>query len=366
MLKYYIRKYHRVITIVVAVLLFVSMAYYGIQANKLRGTKAQSKDYAGNAMGTAVKKTLYMDDMEAADEVNRAINKLLTELEAQISVRIPESEVAGLNRNYAVDGIYHVSENIVDYLEQELIIYKETDGAFSPCIRPLSVLWGIEDGNDVVPSAEAVQSVLPNIDGSLIETVGEDGITLHAENMAIDFGAIGKGIACDQVEVLLGDSDVRGAVVSIGGSILAYGDKGDGKDWHIAIQDPRKQEGSVLGILDVKGGTKISTSGDYEKYFEQDGKRYHHIFDPATGYPAESGLISVTIISDNGLLSDAMSTACFVMGLQKGMEYVEEKGVEAVFVTTDKKVYVSSGIKKRFRLQAKDFKMGKMENDKRR
>lgn len=354
----YIAKYRHIITAIVAVAFIGCMVYFGVKTSNMKNGSIQPDVFSGKAMGTAVKKTIYSDNTSKSEEVNEMINTYLSELENQLSVRISDSEIAICNRSYAVDGVYELSDDVLTYLKDEIQICKETKGAFSPCIRPVSSLWGIEDGKTEIPDEQLIQEILKSTNVDDIEIV-ENGVIFHANDMAIDFGAVGKGIACDGIVDKLTQTNIQGAVVSIGGSILTYGDKGDGKNWHIGIQDPRAEEGKVLGIVDIDGNKMISTSGDYEKYFEEDGKRYHHIFDPATGYPADSGLISVTIISDSGFLSDAMSTACFVMGLEDGMTYVEEKGVEAVFVTNDKKVYITKGLKKSFRLQAEDYEIVK-------
>lgn len=354
----FIAKYRHIITAIVAVVFIGCMVYFGIRTNNMKNGPVQSDVFAGKAMGTAIKKTIYSDNTAENEEVNKMINTYLSDLEKQLSVRVEDSEVAKCNRNYAVDGVYELSDDIVTYLKDEMQIGKETDGALSPCIRPISDLWGIEDGKTEIPDDRLIQETLKSTNMDDME-VAENGVIFHAENMAIDFGAVGKGIACDGIAERLAGADIQGAVISVGGSILVYGDKGDGRDWHIGIQNPRAEEGEVFGIVDIEGNKMISTSGDYEKYFEADGKRYHHIFDPATGYPADSGLISVTIISDSGFLSDAMSTACFVMGLEDGMAYAEEKGVEAIFVTDDKKVYITKGLKKNFRLQADDYELEK-------
>ena len=169
-----------------------------------------------------------------------------------------------------------------------------------------------------------------------LKTVGTDkvqaqGHTLTAsEGTLLDFGAIGKGFACDLIHTYLQETDINGAVISVGGSIVAFGDynkKGD--KWRIAITHPRKAD-EYLGVISLDEGF-VSTSGDYERYFEKDGKRYHHIFDAETGYPSESGLVSVTVVCDNGLLSDALSTACFVLGKDEGMKLAEKYGASAVF-----------------------------------
>lgn len=356
MWRYYVRKYKSVIIGAVIGISMVLLVAAGIRTQSGRDKNITDNTFSGKAMGTAVKKTFYSGSTAENEEINDRIDARLRELENQISVRVVDSEVSKCNRNYAVGGSYHLSENVLEYLKQELEIWEETGGAFSPCIRPLTSLWGIEDGEGIVPLPEVIDKVKQSIDASNIELT-DDGIIFHKDEMAIDFGAAGKGIACDEIVEELKKTDIDGAVVSVGGSIAVYGSKGDSKDWHIGIRDPRKEEDDVMGVLECTGNTMISTSGDYEKYFEQDGKRYHHIMDSSTGYPADTGLISVTIISDSGFLSDALSTACFVMGLEDGMEYARKKGVEAIFITDDKQVYITDGIKKRFHIKEEAYKL---------
>lgn len=174
--------------------------------------------------------------------------------------------------------------------------------------------------------------------------------SLYIEDQCtLDLGAVGKGIACDVAQnYLKQQKEVSGAVIAVGGSILLYGSKADGSNWKVAVQNPRGQDGEAMGVLSLSGTTNVSTSGDYEKYFMQDGKRYHHILDPSTGYPADSGLISVTVVSDNGLLSDGLSTACFVLGKEKGQKLLESYGAEGIFIDQNKKVTVTKGLKDKF------------------
>ena len=181
-----------------------------------------------------------------------------------------------------------------------------------------------------------------NTDESISSIYIEDQCTL-------DLGAVGKGIACDVAQnYLKQQKEVSGAVIAVGGSILLYGSKADGTNWNVAVQNPRGKDGEAMGVLSLSGTTNVSTSGDYEKYFMQNGKRYHHILDPSTGYPAESSLISVTVVSDNGLLSDGLSTACFVLGKEKGERLLETYGAEGVFIDQNKKVTVTKGLKDKF------------------
>lgn len=354
----FIAKYRHIITAVIAIACVGGLIFFGIRVQRLKNLDVQADTFSGKAMGTAIKKTIYSENTAKSEQANKIVDDCLAEIENQLSVRVPDSEVSRCNRSYAVDGLYELSDALLGYLKQELAIYKETDGALSPCIRPVADLWGIEDGKDIVPEQTAIEEAL-NASNAADMEVTDEGIVFHKDNMAIDFGAVGKGIAGDKIVSELENTDIQGAVISVGGSIAVYGNKGDGKAWHIGIQNPRAEDGEVLGVVDVKGNRMIATSGDYEKYFEADGKRYHHIFDPDTGYPADSGLISVTIISDSGFLSDALSTACFVMGLEKGMAYAEEKGAEAIFVTSDKEVYITKGLKKVFRIQADEYELKK-------
>lgn len=358
-MRRFFRRYQKVLFIILLFLCLAGIVYIGmIQRRSGSGTAAASKTFAGQAMGTAVKKTLFGADTEQFETVNGQIDDCLDQFEKQVSVRVYDSEIAKCNRMYAVDGFYYLSDDVLNDLAREMEIYKSSKGAFSPCIRPISDLWGIEDGNQTVPDDKTIRKTLQYCNPEDIE-LKEGGVVFHSANMALDFGAAGKGIAGDKVYRILEKSDLTGAVVSIGGTIVVYGSKGTDKEWHVGIQDPRGENGSPFAVLDIEGGYIVSTSGDYEKYFEQDGKRYHHIFDPATGYPADSGLMSVSIISKDGFLSDALSTACFVMGLENGMKYAREQNVEAIFVTTDQKVYVTKGIRKNFRIQVDAYELEK-------
>lgn len=356
-MRRFFRRYQKVLFIIFLFLCLAGIVYIGmVQQRSGSGIASTSKTFAGQAMGTAVKKTLFGPDAEQFETVSGQIDDCLDQFEKQVSVRVYDSEIAKCNRMYAVDGFYYLSDDVLNYLAREMEIYKSSKGAFSPCIRPISDLWGIEDGNQTVPDDKTIRKTLRYCNPEDIE-LKEGGVVFHSANMALDFGAAGKGIAGDKVYRILEKSDLTGAVVSIGGTIVVYGNKGNDKEWHVGIQDPRGENGSSFAVLDIEGGYIVSTSGDYEKYFEQDGKRYHHIFDPATGYPADNGLMSVSIISKDGFLSDALSTACFVMGLENGMKYAQEQNVDAIFVTTDQKVYVTKGIRKNFRIQVDAYEL---------
>ena len=197
----------------------------------------------------------------------------------------------------------------------------------------------------------------------LLKDVGYQKVSLDGDKVSLekgatlDLGATGKGIGCDVVsDFLKTQEDVSGMILNLGGSsVMAYGEKPDGSEWKVAVTDPRDVEGEYLGAITLEGGDFLSTSGDYEKYFMEDGKRYHHILDPKTGYPVWNGLDSVTVVCDSGLLADGLSTACFVLGMDDALELLEKYNAEAVFVDEDKNVYLTDGIKDRFELMKNTY-----------
>lgn len=277
------------------------------------------------AMDTVVTEKIYAKKDSAT--YIKSVSDIITGLEDKISRFDSSSAVYALNS----DGT--VTDNSVSTVVTMLTeISDATDGAFDITVGELSDLWGIGSDEEKIPDKEEIEKVLSQVGYNALKV---DGTTVTLESKAsVDLGAVGKGFACDLIKTYLEATEAEGAIVSVGGSILAYGDynkKGD--KWSIAIRHPRN-ESEFLGVISLDEGF-VSTSGDYERYFEKDGKRYHHIFDATTGYPASSGLISVTVVSDSGILSDALSTACFISGAEKGRELVEKYNSSAIFVDED-------------------------------
>lgn len=309
-------------------------------------------------MDTVLSETIY-----GSTDHTETIKDLLSEIETQkLSWRIEDSEVSNINTLCTQGASVTMSDDFYQWTKTSLDLAQKSDGAFDPTIGKLTRLWNIEGENPTVPTQAEIDQALLEIGNTHIH-MQEKTISMDA-GCTLDLGAVGKGIGCDVVrEYLTKQEDVSGAVVAIGGSILVYGSKPDGTDWSVAVQDPEGEEGSYMGVINLSGTACVSTSGDYEKYFIQDGKRYHHILDPSTGYPSESGLSSVTIIcpdegewkQDAGLLSDGLSTACFVLGAEKGMELLEEYGMEGVFIDKKKQVSVTECIADRFTLLHSEY-----------
>ncbi len=248
---------------------------------------------------------------------------IVTGLDETINRFDEESEVYRLNSTGETS-----DKAVTEIISSVKQVSDDADGAFDITVGELSDLWSIGKEGEKIPTEKEIADVLKNVDYRKISL--ENGRVCY-EGGEIDLGAVGKGFACDLIAAYLSSADVKGAVVSVGGSILAYGDynkKGD--DWSIAIRHPRN-ENEFLGIVRIDEGF-VSTSGDYERYFEKDGQRYHHIFDARTGMPASSGLVSVTVVADSGVLSDALSTACFILGEEKGKALIEKYGASAIFV----------------------------------
>lgn len=305
------------------------------------------------AMGTSVSIKLYgADDENAmAEDIVAGINNLSDNL---ISWRADTSELYNLNKSYRAGEEYLLSEELNEILVMSYKICEDSKGALDITIRPLANLWGIEELNEdtfSLPDFLEVSEVVKQIGYEKL-TLTDSGVILDDEDMIIDFGATGKGYALDVVRRDFLKDKVKGAVISIGGSVLVYGEKTDNKPWNIGIRDPFAADGNMMGYLEFYDNTDIciSTSGDYEKYIEKDGVRYHHIFDRETGYPADSGLVSVTIICENGLTSDGLSTACFVLGYDESLKLIEKYNAEAIFVFEDGSVIATEGIKDNFKL----------------
>ena len=247
-------------------------------------------------------------------------------------------------------------------MERSLEIYKSTKGVFNPAIYPVMQAWGFDTKKYKVPSKENLQATLKNTDASKIKYNKSSRVaTFENIKMEIDFGGIAKGYTSAAVMKIFKDCGVTSGLVSLGGNVQALGSKVDGSSWKVAIQNPDSEE-NYLGVLNIKNKAVI-TSGGYERYFEKNGKVYHHIIDPATGYPANAGLKSVTIVSEDGTLADGLSTSLFIMGLEKGENYWRENSdkFDVIFLTDDNKQYVTEGIYKDY---SSDNKVIKITKDK--
>lgn len=300
------------------------------------------------AMGTVVSMTVYaQDSAEVQEEMLAEIRNLEENI---LSRRLASSEIYKVNAEAGSREGTPVSDFCGDFLLECLALTLSSESAFDPTIGSLIRLWNIDEQTEaetaLVPAREEIDKALASCGIDKINLIKNDEgyRVILQEGTSLDLGAVGKGMALDVLRNMLKEKqEVKGAVVTIGGSVLAYGEKPDGSNWKIGIVSPFSA-GESLGVLTVPSGYCVSTSGDYERYIEADGRRYHHILDERTGYPAESGVRSVTILCESGWQSDAFSTACFVLGEKEGKKLAESFGVEALFVLEDGTLSMTAGM----------------------
>lgn len=269
---------------------------------------------------------------------------LIASLESLVSVTDADSELYAINQT----GSGMLTEEASSLMEQALEICRRTDGALDLSIYPIVRAWGFTTGSYQVPDEETIQALLPLVDYTKIQYDAATGVVTLPEGMEIDLGSVAKGYAGQLAAQMLRNSGVQSALLNLGGNVQTVGAKPDGSPWQIGIKDPQGED--AMMVLSVEDQAVV-TSGGYERYFEQDGQTYWHIMDPSTGHPADSGLISVTIVGDEGVICDGLSTALFVMGLEKAADLWAQSGdFEAVFVTASGEVYITEGLQDRFAL----------------
>ena len=329
--------------------------------------KTENKTNTAFSLNDFVMDTVLSESVYGKKDVTKDIKSLLGELEKeQLSWREAGSQVSVINETCGRGESAKMSEDFVFWTKTSLDLAKRSNGAFDPTIGNLTRLWDIEGGNPVVPEEKDIKDILQSVGYDRINIEEKESAITMEEGCTLDLGAVGKGIGCDVAkEYLDGQKEVSGAVISIGGSILVYGHKPDESPWKVAVRDPKGAGGDAMGYLSLDRTACVSTSGDYEKYFEQDGKRYHHILNPSTGYPAESGLSSVTVICEvseendksAGLLSDGLSTACFVLGKEKGRELLESYGAEGIFIDKEGNVFATEKAAQYFTLMNEKYEL---------
>lgn len=295
------------------------------------------------AMDTIMTLTAYGSKSESAvktaeSEINR--------LDTLLSVQNKNSEIYRLNRDKTINA----SADTLNLLNRAIKIYNMTDGAFDITTEPLTRIWGFYSGlKNRVPSENEIADALKTVGAEHIR-IDKNNITLD-RNTSLDLGGIAKGYASARAAQILEENGVYSALISLGGNIRAVGSKPDGSDWSVAITDPDDNTQQV-GTLSVSN-TAVVTSGGYQRYFEENGQVYHHILNTDTGYPAKSGLKSVTVVSEDDTLADALSTGLFVMGLERASRLYSENNTlfGAVFVTDKNEVYITDNLKNSFSSQ---------------
>lgn len=277
--------------------------------------------------------------------------RLSDEIDCALSATKTDSDTSDFNKD--VSAIIDADPYFIDAAKISLDLSAATDGAFDPTLGALTSLWNVKGGGPV-PSDEAITEALTHTGTDKIE-ISDDSIRKSDTSLMLDFGAVGKGFAAQKLIEYIANAGADYGIVSAGRTVGVFGEKPDKKPFRIGIADPGDSDG-VVGYVSITGGF-VSVAGDYETYFVEDGVKYHHIMDPETGRPAESGLSSVAVLSQNGSAADALSTALFVMGKDRAMELYRSGTLrfEAMFISHDGMIDMTDGFADSFELSGDTY-----------
>lgn len=297
------------------------------------------------AMGAVISQNIQAENGEKiADEI---IGKIKA-AENNISWRIESSEIAELNQNKKAT----LSDETVKYLENLLAVCSKSKGQVDLTVGKLVNAWNIGSEDFRVPAEKELKSILENVDYRKVKI--ENNIVSIGANQSIDLGFAGKGIACDEAKEILQKHKAKKGIISVGGSLCLYGDG----IFNVGVRNPLGDVNDYMAVLNIEESF-VSTSGNYERFSEKGGKKYHHILSTETGYPVENNLMSVTIVCQSGLLSDALSTACYCMGFEESLPLLESYDAEAVFIFDDNTVKVTDGLKEKIEIKNNEFELWK-------
>lgn len=327
------------IVISITIFMMILSLVVGCSSTKTSENDAENKkDVEAFALDTVVSFSVW----DTEDEVlNEAVN-LCYKYDKLFSKSVEKSDVYKLNHSGGKP--VTVDDETVYLIEKSVEYSKLSNGNFDITIMPVKELWDFKAENPKVPSNEALSAELKKVGYENIVINGNE-VTLK-NGAQIDFGGIAKGYIADKIKEHFEKNGVKKAIINLGGNVLMIGQKNADNLWTVGIQHPDKERNESLGTVKVKDKSVV-TSGVYERYFEVDGKIYHHLLNPFDGQPANNGVASVTIISDSSLQGDVLSTTCFVLGYEKGIELIESiENVEAIYVLDDLSIKTSSGIDK--------------------
>ncbi len=299
------------------------------------------------AMGTVVTVKLFgFGAKNDLDKIETEINGLENSV---LSWRKEGSDVYRINKGSGTQ--VSVSPDTVKIIGQCIDISDDCGGVFDITIGNVTKLWDFGGNNQRLPSDDEIKTALGSV-GYKNVSISGNAVQIK-KGQSLDLGAVGKGFVCDKIKELLDKGRTKSAVVSVGGSLLIYGNR----TFSVGIVNPDNDKQS-MGTLKLKD-TCVSTSGNYEKYFEQDGKRYHHILNAKTGYPATSEFKSVTVVCESGLISDALSTVCYIAGYRKSVEILKKFDAEAVFIFNNNAVRVTDGLSGKFTVTDDSYTLDK-------
>ena len=310
------------------------------------------------ALGTTCAVSIY----GGTDRQFSELETLITGIEDMMSVKISGTEIGRINAAAGTAPVA-VSNDVFNVITAGLRFSELSGGAFDISIGPLVSLWDIGGSGSTVPSDDEITAALGLVDYNSVQTKpasapdGGGTVYLPVEGMALEPGGIAKGYAADAAAEYMADEGIKSALINLGGNVFAIGAKADGSAWRIGIQNPDDSRGSYIGIVSVTGKAVV-TSGKYERFFIAEGIRYHHILSTTDGFPVENGIAQVSIISDDSMTADAMSTTVFSLGLESGLALAEKMDdLEAIIVLENGDIHLTGGLVGSFKLTDSNFKI---------
>lgn len=305
--------------------------------------KEQKQVYTDTLFDTVVRIEI-LD--RADDDVLKGCENICKKYHAMFSNKIEDSEISRIN--HAGGNPVEVSDETITLLRKAIYYGDMSNGAFDVTIAPVSNLWDFHAETPAPPTPEAVSEAASHVDYKNI-LIKDNTVRLLDPYAAIDVGGIAKGYIADILKKYLKEQKVKHAIINLGGNVLTMGSRLDGSDYNIGIQKPFDMTGEPITSVRISDKSVV-TSGTYQRYFKADGRIYHHILDPHTGYPCENNLNSVTIITNSSLTADALSTTCFLLGYNKSMRLIEQlDNVDAVFITSDNKILYSKNFQQKLK-----------------
>lgn len=301
---------------------------------------------------TVVQLSIYHENQEKT--MDQAID-LIKKMEKLLSTTVEGSDVYRINQAAGKEAV-KVDDRTFELIETALETSKLSHGRFDITIGVINKLWNIGNENARKPAQSEIDAALPFIDYKKVKLDKEKKTVYIEKGMSLELGAISKGYIADQIKALFEKKGISTAIINLGGNVVVMGSSpSHEKGWKVGVQDPDKVRGATVGNV-YQSNRSVVTSGIYERYIEVDGKMYHHILDPKTGYPVENDISGVTVFTDTSTQGDALSTTLFIYGIKEGLDYINSlDGVEAVFIDKDHGVHLSRGLRDQFELTNEEY-----------
>jgi thiamine biosynthesis lipoprotein len=331
---------HNIKSIKIFFIVVLFLTFFASCSKNEEKIESQVETQSELLLGTSCKITIYDNPSEAV--FTQSFDRI-EDIENKMSINIADSEVSLINKNAGIKPVV-VSSDTFTVIKEALEVAALSNGAFDPTVGPLVASWNIGDDDARVPPQEEIDTLLPLIDYKMVTLNEEESsVYLEKEGMMLDLGGIAKGYAADEVAKILLAHNVEKAIINLGGNVLTVGTRVDGTKWRIGVQNPEADRGGYVMIVNLEDQALV-TSGPYERFLIVDGITYHHILDTTNGYPIVTDLTSASIIASNSFIADALSTAVYSLGLEKGLDLINSiDDVEALIMDKDHNIYISKG-----------------------